>query len=421
MPITFDQFRDELHGLLLHLQDPSFRPTDCLFHIVGCDPSQGAGPLQTAVVAAIQAMAPGSEVPPNANAQRNFDSLHKRFVLGLTQDETAESLHMSVRHLHRVQAEATHVLARRLWQRQPSSANGDDQQGVLPQNSTGAGDQAPDWRSQTDVELAALKMSAPNAVADVGDVVRGVLELGSALGSGCGASIEVGSVQPGLMALTHPSVLRQTLITAIGQVARLVAPGRIVIYAALEDGQAKITLTGPISSDEPLDEELVRAIIASTETSIEICRREDAVFLWMRIPAVGERTVLVVEDNPDMVYFYRRSTAGTTYRIIQATPDRELIDRIEEMQPDAIVLDVMLPDIDGWQLLTHLHDRLATRSIPVVVCSVVREEALALALGATSFLSKPIRPREFVAALDQALLQESGADARAAANTVGAC
>ena len=53
--------------------------------------------------------------------------------------------------------------------------------------------------------------------------------------------------------------------------------------------------------------------------------------------------MLVIEDNPDMVYFYRRCTAGTAYRIIQATADQGLLDRIEEMQPDVIVLDVMLP------------------------------------------------------------------------------
>ena len=77
-------------------------------------------------------MEPGPDVPPNANAQRNFDSLHKRFVLGLTQDETAECLHMSVRHLHRVQAEATHVLARRLWQRRLSPADLSEPCGSAP-------------------------------------------------------------------------------------------------------------------------------------------------------------------------------------------------------------------------------------------------------------------------------------------------
>ncbi|NLE43152.1 MAG: response regulator, partial [Chloroflexi bacterium] len=69
--------------------------------------------------------------------------------------------------------------------------------------------------------------------------------------------------------------------------------------------------------------------------------------------------------------------------------------------------DVMLPKVDGWQLLTHLHERSETRMIPVIVCSVVREEPLALALGATSFLTKPLAPRQFVEALDEALVRAS--------------
>jgi CheY-like chemotaxis protein len=76
---------------------------------------------------------------------------------------------------------------------------------------------------------------------------------------------------------------------------------------------------------------------------------------------------------------------------------------VEDHRPAIIVLDVMLPDIDGWQLLTHLHEHPLTRSTPVIVCSVVKEEALALALGATIFLAKPVEPERFVEALDQVL------------------
>ena len=138
---------------------------------------------------------------------------------------------------------------------------------------------------------------------------------------------------------------------------------------------------------------------------------------------IDETDCLVDFTNPKATLGYLKvASSGKTPSVVGTTGfSEEEIDRIEELQPDAIVLDVMLPDIDGWQVLTHLYDRPATRSIPVIVCSVVREEALALALGATSFLSKPIRPHEFVAALDQALLQASGADARAAASSAGAC
>ena len=67
----------------------------------------------------------------------------------------------------------------------------------------------------------------------------------------------------------------------------------------------------------------------------------------------------------------------------------------------------MLPDIDGWELLAQFHEHPLSRSIPIVVCSVVREEELAFALGATVCITKPVRRREFTQALDQALSQVS--------------
>ena len=77
----------------------------------------------------------------------------------------------------------------------------------------------------------------------------------------------------------------------------------------------------------------------------------------------------------------------------------------EEIKPDIIVLDVMLPDVDGWELLSQLHEHPLTRSVPVIVCSVVGEEDLALALGAKVYLPKPVRRQQFLQALDQAVNQ----------------
>jgi len=111
-------------------------------------------------------------------------------------------------------------------------------------------------------------------------------------------------------------------------------------------------------------------------------------------------TVLTIDDNPDMLHFYRRCLAGTPYRVVQASSGREGLSSIAASMPDIILLDVMLPDIDGWQLLMRLHEDPATRAIPVVVCTVVREEELAFALGASCFLTKPVHPQRLVEALD---------------------
>ena len=63
----------------------------------------------------------------------------------------------------------------------------------------------------------------------------------------------------------------------------------------------------------------------------------------------------------------------------------------------------MLPDIDGWDLLTRLHENPDTRPLPVLICSVMREKELARALGARYFLSKPVQRQDFIVALDTVL------------------
>jgi CheY-like chemotaxis protein len=248
----------------------------------------------------------------------------------------------------------------------------------------------------------------------VGKAIRGVLELEEALVESGGVRVDVGFVPSGLVAAVHPSVLRQTLITAIRRLGQHVSPGPVEVYATLEDGLVKLTITGEApSGHRPSDDDLVRGVVAPLGASVHAHWRGSRVFLQARLPAVGRRTVLVVEDNLDMVHFFRRCTAGTPYRIIHVTPDQDVIETIESSAPDVVVLDVMLPEVDGWQLLNHLHERPATRSIPVIVCSVVREEKLALALGAVAYLQKPVQPRRFVGVLDQVVRQGQGEASRA--------
>jgi CheY-like chemotaxis protein len=103
-----------------------------------------------------------------------------------------------------------------------------------------------------------------------------------------------------------------------------------------------------------------------------------------------------------MVHFFRRYVAGSRYTIQVADGAHAFLDLVDELAPDIIVLDVMLPQVDGWDVLMHLNTRPETCEIPVVVCSVVRERELALSLGAKVYLPKPVRRQDFIQALDQA-------------------
>jgi DNA-binding response OmpR family regulator len=100
--------------------------------------------------------------------------------------------------------------------------------------------------------------------------------------------------------------------------------------------------------------------------------------------------VLVVEDDPDLLVILRVNLSGAGIEPILASDGRTAIDRIQAERPDAVLLDVMLPGIDGWQVLEELH-RLGN-PVPTVICSAKRhpeDMARARELGAVGYLVKP--------------------------------
>jgi two-component system response regulator TctD len=100
--------------------------------------------------------------------------------------------------------------------------------------------------------------------------------------------------------------------------------------------------------------------------------------------------VLIVEDDPDLLVVLRVNLASAGIEPILAGDGRTAISRIEAERPDAVLLDVMLPGIDGWQVLEELHAR--RNVVPVVVCSAKKNPAdmdRAQELGAVAYLPKP--------------------------------
>lgn len=79
----------------------------------------------------------------------------------------------------------------------------------------------------------------------------------------------------------------------------------------------------------------------------------------------------------------------------------EALRMARDLKPVAITLDILLPQIDGWEVLTRLKEDEATRNIPVVVVSVIDNPALGRALGATDYFVKPVDGRALLSRLDQ--------------------
>ena len=129
--------------------------------------------------------------------------------------------------------------------------------------------------------------------------------------------------------------------------------------------------------------------------------------LRLRLPVSDERSILVVDDNPDVGELFRRMLAKTSYRLVQVRTASRALAIARESLPAAIILDVVMPTQDGWEILTALQRDQKTVGIPVVVCSVLPDRELALSLGATDFLPKPVTRSALLRTLERLFRQDS--------------
>jgi CheY-like chemotaxis protein len=100
--------------------------------------------------------------------------------------------------------------------------------------------------------------------------------------------------------------------------------------------------------------------------------------------------VLVVEDDPAAAELLTRQLVAAGYRTDVARTGNEALAKARELQPAAITLDIILPEVDGWEVISRLKLDDRTSSIPIIVVSIVDNPELGMALGAIEYFVKPV-------------------------------
>jgi len=108
------------------------------------------------------------------------------------------------------------------------------------------------------------------------------------------------------------------------------------------------------------------------------------------VPAIGVRRVLAIDDDPTVREMLKRRLGREGWKVDTAPGGREGLEIARRLLPDAITLDVMMPVMDGWSVLSALKADPRTYNIPVILLSVVDDRKRGLALGASECLTKPI-------------------------------
>jgi DNA-binding response OmpR family regulator len=110
--------------------------------------------------------------------------------------------------------------------------------------------------------------------------------------------------------------------------------------------------------------------------------------------------VLVVEDERDVAELIRYNLTREGYEVVVAGSGGDAIKQAREVQPDLVLLDIMVPQVNGWEVCRRLKQDAETRAIPVIMVTGRVEEGdkvLGFEMGADDYVTKPFSPRELVA------------------------
>ncbi len=121
--------------------------------------------------------------------------------------------------------------------------------------------------------------------------------------------------------------------------------------------------------------------------------------------------ILLVDDEPDIIYLVRRFLERGGYTVVEANGGREALKKTEKENPDLVLMDVMMPDIDGWEVSRNLKSREDTRHIPIVMLTVrtshdSRQKSKEYAF-ADAHLGKPASGKNILSIVDSVLNRQS--------------
>jgi CheY-like chemotaxis protein len=385
-----DEFFDWVKDALNHLYDYRYLEASPL--APRCPGSGGGGPsarglrLHRLLLESIEELLPAGTATFDTTQTRLYYILSFRYVEERTVPDIMSRLGLSRRQFFREQNKATTALAGIVLQRisrQPAPGTS------LPEQT---------------LETEARRLGGQGGLLDIEAVLVEAVSFVQPLAQERSVSLEVEFDGPLPSVRANRILLRQAVLKIF---STLIACGQtkcVSVRAYGAGGGVRIELAASLPEQRrgraPSVDESTRRLVELAGGSCGVIERtDDALALTCEFPAGDERSVLVVDDNEQIVSVFRRYLSPHGFQVLGATTADEALRLAHEGGPEVITLDVMMPGQDGWEILRQLKADPLTAAIPVVVCSVLEDPALAYSLGAAAYLTKPVSQDDLLISL----------------------
>jgi CheY-like chemotaxis protein len=371
-----DEFIEDVKTALENLYDFPSLQRHALIRRLPNNSSESPVPhLRRLLTEAIESLKPQMSVSVRSSAGRIYHLLHLHYVGGMALAETAQELGLSLRQIYRDLRRGQENVSTILWYQLEH-------------------DTPVDSLSTVEAEVARLdgELSPVNLHMLLETAVKAVQKLAERIGT----VIELHLDDKPLIISTNAAIAQQVIINLISQSLQQLQPQRLEIRIEGHP-QIRILAMNIATKDINLDP-VISQLLSQLHWTTQEQHKADS---WMQVIRLRREgtSLLLIDDNEGLTDLLSRYLAAPHYRCIVAHRGEEGLHLAQELLPDAILMDLMMPGMDGWELLQRLRMIPETSKIPVIICSVINDPELAYSLGASAFVSKPVEKETLLGVL----------------------
>ncbi|HMB22194.1 MAG: response regulator [Chloroflexota bacterium] len=404
--MKLEEFRKLVKDVLEHLYDTAYLEVHPLLPQVSgvttTNRSTRAQALRSILKDAVEELRPPEGIPSGSPEWRSYLVLRCRYIQGMTMGQVENELGLSKRQLQREIRKGLEALASILWTNSrvnPDAQPADEFALMIP---------PPELDQELDpleTELDQWQLTLQNC--DVRSLLNDTLWLlrSTVEQSQTDIQVDLAAVLPPVFVdatLTRQAlfkIMRLMIQNSQGALSLTATPDRNFIMIQMHNSDCAHCL------DESAWQAAQR-IIRDQGGSLDVENNPALGFqITIRLPLAGQTRVLVIDDNQGMLQLFERYLTPHHYEVKKAQGGSEALSLVTENRPDLIILDVMMPSMDGWQVLRSLKQNPITERTPIIICSVLKEPELAMSLGARAYLKKPVDRLELLATVERILHQ----------------
>ena len=350
--------------------------------------------LRLVLMDAIEALRPPEGTPSSDAAWRPYRILEGRHIARMSRQDVEADLSLSKSQYYREYDRALESLCSVLSDRWQLPA--DSEQLVVadalaaPVSALG--------------EIGQLVEDEPLDILNLSTVLEDTVALLAPAAQARGVEVALDPVAAPSWIASRPGLVRQGLLTSLWALVQTLSEGRVRIAAYSDDRRVLVDylVKGREVVGASCDLETATALVAAADGSVEPRPGIGPRGLRLVFAAARDRRqVLLVDNSRDLADLFERHLEGQQWVLTHAESVAEAIALCEQHAFDCILLDVLMPGEDGWHLMSWLRRSPEAASIPVVVCSVLDQPELAISLGATGYLRKPVTQEQLRLALQR--------------------